>query len=82
MFVDFLYELRRAGVRVGAQEALALAAALDKNLHATSLDLIRSVLPATKGIRLVGVTLSNFNGRDSDGDEDPGAPQHDLLDFV
>jgi len=29
-------------------------------LHATSLALIRSVLPAEKGIRLVGVTVSNF----------------------
>ncbi|MEO6950619.1 MAG: VWA domain-containing protein [Polyangia bacterium] len=38
MFVDFLYELRRTGVRVGAQEALALADALGKDLHGTSLD--------------------------------------------
>ena len=38
MFVDFLYELRRAGVRVGAQEALALADALAKRLHGESLD--------------------------------------------
>jgi uncharacterized protein with von Willebrand factor type A (vWA) domain len=38
MFVDFLFELRRAGVRVGTQEALALADALNKNLHGTSLD--------------------------------------------
>jgi len=38
MFVDFLYELRRAGVRVGAQEGLALADALSRNLHGTSLD--------------------------------------------
>jgi uncharacterized protein with von Willebrand factor type A (vWA) domain len=38
MFVDFLYELRKAGVRVGAQEALALAEALGRNLHGTSLD--------------------------------------------
>jgi len=29
-------------------------------LHAASLGLIRSVLPAEKGIRLVGVTVSNF----------------------
>jgi DNA polymerase-4 len=29
-------------------------------LHEVSLGLIRSVLPAAKGIRLVGVTLSNF----------------------
>lgn len=38
MFVDFLYELRRAGVRVGAQEALALAEALRRDLHGSSLD--------------------------------------------
>ena len=29
-------------------------------LHEASLVLIRSVLPAHKGIRLVGVTVSNF----------------------
>jgi DNA polymerase-4 len=34
-------------------------------LHEASLGLIRSVLPAAKGVRLVGVTLSNFGG---DGD--------------
>ena len=38
MFVEFVYELRRAGVRVGAQEALALADALEKGLHGDSLD--------------------------------------------
>ena len=38
MFVDFLYELRRAGVRVGAQEALAMAEALGRDLHGSSLD--------------------------------------------
>jgi uncharacterized protein with von Willebrand factor type A (vWA) domain len=38
MFVDFLYELRRAGVRVGTQEALALGQALDRRLHGDSLD--------------------------------------------
>ena len=32
-------------------------------LHRTSLELIRSVIPAQKGIRLVGVTLSNFAAR-------------------
>ena len=31
-------------------------------LHAVSLELIRSVFPPRKGIRLVGVTLSNFRG--------------------
>ncbi|MBB5710034.1 DNA polymerase IV [Sphingomonas xinjiangensis] len=32
-------------------------------LHAASLGLIRSVLPAEKGIRLVGVTVSNFEAQ-------------------
>jgi uncharacterized protein with von Willebrand factor type A (vWA) domain len=38
VFVEFLYELRRRGVRVGAQEALALADALALDLHETTLD--------------------------------------------
>ncbi len=38
MFVDFFYELRRRGVRVGAQEALAVAEALARDLHDTTLD--------------------------------------------
>jgi DNA polymerase IV len=39
-------------------------------LQAASLGLIRSVFPPTKGVRLVGVTLSNFGGReDSLGSE-------------
>jgi DNA polymerase-4 len=32
-------------------------------LHEASLGLIRSVFPPLKGIRLVGVTLSNFAGQ-------------------
>ena len=36
------------------------AVATQAELRATSLDLIRSVLPAETGIRLVGVTVSNF----------------------
>ena len=35
-------------------------------LHEASLELIRSVLPAAKGIRLVGVTLSNFASREAE----------------
>jgi hypothetical protein len=38
MFVDFLYELRRRKVPVGAQEAVALGAALSRELHESSLD--------------------------------------------
>ena len=37
-FVPFLYELRRRKVKVGAQEALALAKALTLGLHDSSLD--------------------------------------------
>ena len=38
MFVDFLYELRARKVPVGAQEAVAVAAALKNGLHDVSLD--------------------------------------------
>lgn len=38
MFVGFLYELRRRKVPVGAQEALALARALETGLHDSSLE--------------------------------------------
>jgi uncharacterized protein len=38
VFVDFLYELRNRKVPVGAQEAVALAAALSHGLHDSSLD--------------------------------------------
>jgi uncharacterized protein with von Willebrand factor type A (vWA) domain len=38
VFIDFFYELRRRGVKVGAQEALALADALGRDLHETTLD--------------------------------------------
>ncbi|MGQ0505705.1 MAG: vWA domain-containing protein [Myxococcaceae bacterium] len=38
MFLPFLYELRRRKVPIGTQEALALAAALKKGLHESSLE--------------------------------------------
>src|SRR5678815_5038237 len=38
VFVDFLYELRKRGVKVGPQEALALSDALALELHDTTLD--------------------------------------------
>jgi hypothetical protein len=38
MFLSFLYRLRKHGVPVGAQEALALAQALGRGLHESSLD--------------------------------------------
>jgi DNA polymerase-4 len=36
------------------------AVSTHENLRKAALDLVRSVLPANKGIRLVGVTVSNF----------------------
>src|SRR5215208_1013082 len=38
MFVEFLYELRARKVPVGTQEAVALAAALSRGLHESSLE--------------------------------------------
>src|SRR5918997_1024020 len=38
MFLPFFYELRKRGLKVGAQEALALAGALQAGLHDSSLD--------------------------------------------
>lgn len=38
-------------------------------LHEVSLDLVRSVFPPAKGIRLVGVTLSNFLPVEADASE-------------
>jgi len=48
-----------------ATRSQSLARPVDSRatLHGASLALIRSVLPPLKGIRLVGVTLSNFAGR-------------------
>ena len=52
------------------------------DLHLASLELIRSVLPPAKGIRLVGVTLSNFPGADSEADGGTPSMEQDLLDGV
>lgn len=38
MFIDFLYELRARGMKVGPQEGMGLARALVMNLHGTRLD--------------------------------------------
>ncbi|HVI22534.1 MAG TPA: hypothetical protein VM691_03570 [Myxococcales bacterium] len=38
MFIDFFYELRRRGVKVGPQEALSVSEALARDLHETTLD--------------------------------------------
>jgi DNA polymerase-4 len=40
-----------------------------EHLHATSLNLLRSIYPPETGIRLVGVTVSNFKAPVSAGDE-------------
>ena len=54
----------------------SLAAPVDSRstLHQACLALIRSVLPAPKGIRLVGVTLSNFAGREGGPAAEPSLP--------
>jgi len=38
MFIEFLYELRHKGLKVGAQEAMALSQALKAGLHGSTLD--------------------------------------------
>jgi len=38
LFTEFLYELRKRGVKVGAQELLSVAEALSRDLHETTLD--------------------------------------------
>jgi DNA polymerase IV len=58
-----------------------VALAEHRQLRQASLDLIRSVLPPVKGIRLVGVTVSNFEAGLDDGSELPlfgsdDAPRH------
>ncbi|WP_448663154.1 DNA polymerase IV [Sphingomonas sp. CJ20] len=45
-----------------------------ETLRDASLALIRSVLPTPKGIRLVGVTVSNFEGPESDAGAEPALP--------
>lgn len=40
-------------------------------LHAACLHLVRSVLPAAKGIRLLGVSISNFDKREEEAGELP-----------
>ena len=50
--------------------SLARAVVSRESLHQASLALIRSVFPPPKGVRLVGVTLSNFQSGDGDGGDD------------
>jgi DNA polymerase IV len=43
--------------------SMEMAIQTREKLHQVALDLIRSVLPPPKGVRLVGVTLSNFRSQ-------------------
>src|SRR5262249_14875902 len=38
VFVEFIYELRKRGLKVGPNEGMAMAEALSRDLHETSLD--------------------------------------------
>ncbi len=73
MFLPFLYELRRRGVPVGAQEALALAGALQAGLHDSSLDgfyhVARALLVHTEAHldTFDQAFLSHFKGVESAG---------------
>ena len=52
--------------------SMQTAIATRDKLHEVTLDVIRSVFPPPKGIRLVGVTLSNFRSQiASEGPELP-----------
>ena len=41
-----------------------------EHLRRASIDLVQSLFPPAKGIRLVGVTVSNVEGRSAGSDED------------
>jgi DNA polymerase IV len=47
--------------------SMEMAIQTQEKLHQLALDLIRSVFPPPKGIRLVGVTLSNFQAQSGSG---------------
>ena len=42
----------------------------EERLHAIAIDLVRSLFPSPKGVRLVGVTLSNFRPRETEPGEE------------
>jgi DNA polymerase-4 len=65
-FADFQQVTRR--------RSYPAAVAEHAQLRQASLDLVRLVFPPEKGIRLVGVTVSNFEapGRENNGREDAG----------
>jgi len=74
MFVGFLYELRRRKVPVGAQEAVALAQALEAGLHDSSLDgfyeVARALLVHNEAHldAFDQAFLSHFKGVEDEGD--------------
>jgi DNA polymerase-4 len=61
-------------------QSLARPVDSQAKLHDASLGLIRSVLPANKGVRLVGVTVSNFAGRGVSLSDEPSLlPESDAV---
>jgi uncharacterized protein with von Willebrand factor type A (vWA) domain len=75
MFVDFLYQLRRHRVPVGAQEAVALARALEVGLHDSALDGFYEVARAlcVHGVAQLDAFdqafLAHFKGIESQGQQ-------------
>lgn len=52
-----------------------------EDLHSAALDLVRSVYPVRMGVRLLGVTLSNFGERDDQANRDK-TPTPEQLSFI
>lgn len=58
-------KLKYADFRIATRSRTLTAPVTDREtLHRVSIDLIRSVLPPEKGIRLLGVTMAGFDNRD------------------
>jgi DNA polymerase-4 len=58
-------KIKWADFQISSSRSMETAIETRDNLHEVALDLIRSVFPPPKGIRLVGVTLSNFRSPDA-----------------
>jgi DNA polymerase-4 len=54
--------------QITRSRTFAAVIACQNDLRWASLDLMRSAFPPAKGIRLVGVTVSNFDKRDAESD--------------
>jgi DNA polymerase-4 len=54
--------------QITRSRTFAAVIACQNDLRWASLDLVRSAFPPAKGIRLVGVTVSNFDKRDAESD--------------